>query len=191
MAKPWWKGTFAQRMAHRAARRAEAALFASASASHSRACSKAVRIGAPQPVFAYHSGNTTREERRAVQRETKQPEKKPIDYEEYLTRLADRREADPRYQQRLAARRKRQREFRDKIRFATELERANIDIAEDFERWAETGYNRLQTIWTGILNVESEDRWRTSPTLSQKSRIALTPRIHGCGAAAKRAGFAA
>lgn len=71
-----------------------------------------------------------------------------------------------------------------------ELERANADMAEDLKEWAGQGWSRLRCIWWAVIDAENEHKWLTSPTLSQAARIAATPRVRGCGAAAKKAGFA-
>lgn len=180
MAKQWWQGTFEQRMAHRAARRAENALHASAHASHSRACTRAARAGAKPPKF---NG--------ARQTSSPPTQKKPFDYEEYLTRLADRKAADPEYQKRLAERKAAKRKRFDKIREARELEWANKSMAEEVRLAEKVGLGRIRDIWNCIIHQDNEQKWRTSPTLSQQSRIKVTPRIRGCGRAAQRAGFAA
>lgn len=114
----------------------------------------------------------------------------PFDYEEYLTRLEDKKAADPEFMARVKAFQERRRARLDSYKERQELERANAEVAEDLREWAEHGWSRLENIWTCVINAENEERWRKSPTLSQAQRIAATPRIRGCGAAAKRAGFA-
>lgn len=69
-------------------------------------------------------------------------------------------------------------------------QKAGEQMAEEVKRGEEVGVSRMRQIWHCVWHEESEQRWRTSPTLSQEARIAVTPRIRGCGAAAKRAGFA-
>lgn len=113
----------------------------------------------------------------------------PFDYEEYLTRLEDKKASDPEFMARVRAFQERRRARLDSYKERNEIEAANKEMAEEVKMGEAVGVSRIRQIWHCIWHDESEQRWRTSPTLSQAQRIAATPRIRGCGAAAKRAGF--
>lgn len=115
---------------------------------------------------------------------------KVFDYEEYETRLADRKAADPEeWQRQQRAKKEANREFWDNYKFHADLDGANKEMAEELKAWEKHGYTRLHWIWICVVEVDNNDRWRLNPKLSQAERIRMTPRIKGCGAASKRAGF--
>lgn len=118
-----------------------------------------------------------------------QPAKKPFDYEEYLTRLADRKAADPEYQKRVDAFKQRKRARWDKIKEQRNLAAANREMAEEVKRGEAVGVSRIRNIWHCVIDDRNEKKWRQSPTLSQASRIACAPRVRGVGRAAAKAGF--
>lgn len=168
-------------MAHRATRRAENALHASAAAAESRAACRAARSGQKPVANQYTAANAKPFNERP----------KKFDYEEYLTRLADRKAGDPEFQKKSDAFKRRRRERMDAIRAVRDLEFANIEMDAEVKHGESVGVSRIRQIWYCVIHEDNEQKWRQSATLSQEARIAVTPRIRGCGLAAKKAGFTA
>lgn len=107
-----------------------------------------------------------------------------FDYEEYLTKLQDRKAADPEeWQRKQRQKREESHAYWDRYKFQHDLDRANEAMAED--RVAES---RLHEIWNAIVIDEMNLKWLSEQPLHVV--IKKAPRIRGCGAAAKRAGFA-
>lgn len=137
----------------------------------------------------------SRAERRAANRAratARMSDKKPFDYEEYLTRLADRKvSCNPRaveLQRRLEARRARSRQYWEQIKERNAFENANRELAGGLTC---DPARRHQRIWRAVHDAE-QAQLIDRVYLRQEDRIAnaKNARVRGCGAAAKRAGFA-
>lgn len=117
-------------------------------------------------------------------------QKPAFDYEEYLTKLADRKAADPeKYQRERDTRRREQRKWWDGYKEKNELAQANKEIFGA----PVTRLERLQDIWAAILEARrSLEYWRLHLKQEDKIKIVKSqPRIRGCGRAANRADSAA
>lgn len=182
----WWEGTFEQRMARRAARRA----------AELAAIPEWLRDG-PEDVEARRLAILKRHQKQLGKRVAKPPEKRKrtrpsdgqesgaaFDYEEYLTRLEDRKAADPEeWQRQQRAKREESRKFWDRYKERHDMDRANEAMAED-----RIAPSRLHEIWNAVIIDQMNQDWLRNAPLHKQIKAA--PRIRGCGAAAKRAGFA-
>lgn len=186
----WWEGTFEERMARRAARR-EAETPAWLRDTPEELKARELRSLKRHQSVIGRCFHKPPEKRKRSRPSDGQESGAPFNVEEYLTRLEDRKAANPEeWQRQQRAKKEESRAFWDRYKFQHELDRANEEMVEEVKRGEEVGVSRLRQIWHCVWHEESEQRWRTSPTLSQAERIKITPRIKGCGAAAKRAGFA-
>jgi hypothetical protein len=118
----------------------------------------------------------------------------PFDYDEYLTRLEDRRAADPeKYQRERAARRREREAMGRRWREQHDFDNANAElkqIRQDYQRRYPNG-SRLIDIWGTIVLLEQSEKI-DDIYLGQASRIANAKnrgRIRGVGRAARAAGF--
>ena len=131
-----------------------------------------------------------------------QPTGSAFNYEEYLTRLEDRRAADPEaYQRERASRIRARRSMFDGYKETHDFDRCNEALKEErLNRVQRYGsYNRLLDIWSDIWSVivQTEQVARLEAIhLDQASRIAniknlerCQGRVRGIGAAARRAGY--
>jgi hypothetical protein len=119
---------------------------------------------------------------------------KAFDYEEYLTRKADRKAADPESFQREKAARRRDREaMGQRWREQHDFDNCNAELKQE-RRERERRYpgnTRLLDIWQWIINAEQAEKIDRIH-LRQEDRIANARRLRvkGCGHAARKAGFA-
>lgn len=118
-------------------------------------------------------------------------------HEEIRTRWADRRAADPEeFQRRQKAERERNQAMWDRYKEKNDIIQANTAMAEElaasihFNSAVVPGWSRLHDIWSAVRSFEMGlESWHQ---MTQADRIKATERqrVRGCGAAAKRAGFA-
>lgn len=178
----WWEGTFEDRMARRAARRlAETPEWLR---------------DTPEEAAALRLRILKRHQKALGALVAKPPEKRkrrrpsdgqecgaPFNHEEYLTRLEDRKAANPEEWQRQQRAKREEGPFWDKYKERHDMERANEAMAE-----GRIARSRLHEIWNAVIIDEMNQKWLREAPLQKQIKAA--PRIRGCGAAAKRAGFA-
>lgn len=160
--------------------------FASYCSWHSRTSAKNKRLGLPAPPWA---PPTFREQPKKTRPSDGQPSGAPFDVEEYETRKADRRASDPEFQKRLAARRQKSREFWEAFKDERAHRDANVVLIGELTVDQES---RHRKIWQAVRHAE-QAAYIDRVYLDQFSRIknrSGANRVRGCGAAAKRAGFA-
>lgn len=164
-----------------AQRRAQIALHASASAAHSRACSRADRERRPAPKWKL-----------AAQLNVDPDTEAAVLKEEYETRKRDRLASDPEFAERYARYKRQAREQRDQVRENRHYAAAMAQMKGELPQNRRL---RLLAIWGAIINLEQADKI-DRVYLPQESRIAniknrelCQGRVRGIGAAARRAGF--
>lgn len=115
------------------------------------------------------------------------PSGSPFDYEEYETRLADRKAADPeKVQREKAAKRGERNAFWFRYTEASQFDKANEELKEIL-----VGRNRLRDIWGAIWAADQAEKI-DRVQLRQEDRIANARnrgRVRGVGRAARLAGF--
>lgn len=179
----WWEGTFDERMARRASRRAADTPEWLRDTPEEAAARKLAQLKRHQKMLGARIAKPP-EKRKRARPSDGQESGAPFDYEEYWTRLEDRKAANPEeWQRQVKAKREESRAFWDRFKFKQDLNRANEAMAED-----RIASSRLEEIWNAVIIDEINQKWLREAPLQKQIKAA--PRIRGCGAAAKRSGFA-